>query len=273
LDGSDSFAGEGEIGVYDVPENELPEHAATVSDFYLDTFEVTVGRFRKFVAGYPGNLPTEGQGAHPDAPDTGWDTAWNTFMPATKADLEKETICNNDFTPYGYSTWTPTAAEREQYPINCVDWYAAFAFCVWDGGRLPTEAEWEYAAAGGDENRRYPWGEHRAWAVGGTVEWIVAHACIIPDCLGATPSTYGMGRFGNFALAGSLIEWVLDEVAPYAGSPCQGCIHYTPTAVASGRRGGSWYEGSAGSRAVWRGSIGRLGELYTGGFRCARSAS
>ncbi len=42
-------------------------------------------------------------------------------------------------------------------PINCLDWYTAFAFCAWDGGRLATEAEWNYAASGGSEHRYYPW--------------------------------------------------------------------------------------------------------------------
>ena len=55
-------------------------------------------------------------------------------------------------------TWTDAPGDNEQLPMNCVGFYEAFAFCLWDGGRLPTEAEWESVAAGGEENRLYPWG-------------------------------------------------------------------------------------------------------------------
>src|SRR5207245_2315251 len=86
-----------------------------------------------------------------DASDPGWDPGGSGSMPATSADLQKDLGCSS------YATWTSVPASNETTPINCVSWYVAFAFCSWDGGRLPTEAEWNFASAGGTLQRAYPW--------------------------------------------------------------------------------------------------------------------
>ncbi len=162
---------------------------ATVSPFVLDTFEVTAGRFRAWVEATNGNLrgaaPAAGAGAHPKIPNSGWKTEWNAELPASRADVDKmlgpdQCQVGTNLDDYGTLTWwtadldakvkasnkgkTDLLAENTKdaldgKAINCVPWYVLFAFCVWDGGRLPTDAEWGFALAGGGEQRGFPWGD------------------------------------------------------------------------------------------------------------------
>lgn len=151
----------------------------TVSPFALDAFEVTAGRFRAYVEATGGDLrghaPAEGAGAHPHVVASGWRSAWNAQLPTSRADVDAmlgpegcQVGANLD--DHGAVTWwTPAIAakrgdraetqeELDRKPIVCIPWAVLFSFCVWDGGRLPTNAEWDFAAAGGEEQRPFPWG-------------------------------------------------------------------------------------------------------------------
>ncbi len=181
-----------------------PTAPARVDAFRLDRYEVTVGRFRAFFAGYALDKPRAGDGASPAlGPASGWDPAWNSLLPKDQDALRQKLGCAS-----GYATWTDLPGAGDDRPINCVDWYLAFAFCAWDGGRLPTEAEWNYAAAGGDEQRPYPWGTQDpdpTRAVFGCPSDTMS--CPIP-AVGSAP--LGQGKWKQLDLAGSMAEWTLD---------------------------------------------------------------
>jgi formylglycine-generating enzyme len=196
-------------------------YPARVSDFRLDTFEVTVGRFRRFVSAQLESLLPPGAGRNPNDPaDTGWQVEWNEhLLPLRfKCDPERQ-------------TWTDLPGPYETLPINCIDWFEAAAFCAWDGGRLPTEAEWNYVASGGDQQRTYPWGEAadslRSRAVYGCLWGGDGPPCRGPQNMAPVglPSS-GNGRWGHANLAGNVWEWLRDAYAsPYAQTHCQDCAN------------------------------------------------
>lgn len=157
--------------------------------------------------------------------------------------------------------------------MNCVNWYQAFAFCIWDGGRLPTEAEWEYAAAGGVENRLYPWAER---AVDLTRANYAESAHSERMTVGSYP--LGTGAFGHQDLAGSLLEWVFDWYSSSfyegAGNPCLNCANATTVSESDSKRvvrGGAWNGPASALRSAYRYYMAPGESAYHIGFRCARS--
>jgi len=105
-------------------------YPATVGNFRLDNYEITVGRFRKFVAAYSQAMTPSGAGKNPNnGSDPGWDAAWNASLAATASALKAAVKCSAT-----YQTWTdtPGIAAAESLPMNCIDWFEAEAFCIWD---------------------------------------------------------------------------------------------------------------------------------------------
>jgi formylglycine-generating enzyme len=246
---------------------ESPTAAATVSAYSLDKYEVTVGRFRTFIDEYDawraaGN-PESGAGAHPLIADSGWNRDWK--LPETAAQLDS--LSGVQCSPPNQTV----TIGRAELPINCVSWLEAFAFCIWDDRRLPTEAEWEAAATGGDEGRPFPWGndepEPTRAAYDCTGDGSAAQDCAISDILAVGSKTAGAGRWGHQDLAGNVWEWVLDWYRAYPP------IARDYAEVTNGEyrtiRGSGWASEKADLRSPIRYNSAPTARRSEFGFRCA----
>jgi formylglycine-generating enzyme required for sulfatase activity len=249
---------------------------ATVSTFRLDKYDVTVGRFRQFIDAWNGGAgwtPDGGSGKHTHlnggqglvdigaSPKAGmvYETGWVATDDSSIAPTSANLACDPPGATLRYATWTAEAGSNESRPINCVSWAEAYAFCIWDGGFLPSEAEWEYAAAGGNQQRTYPWGATDP----GTTSQYAIYGCYYPSgppgfkCSGVSniapvgTVTAGAGLFGHLDLAGEMYQWNLDWYDTYGSgdtdgglAPCTDCANLTAT---FGRvvRGGDFLEGDS----------------------------
>jgi formylglycine-generating enzyme required for sulfatase activity len=260
-----------------------------VSSFRLDRYAVTVGRFRQFVAAWnSGYVPPAGSGKHVHLNggrglsdshggfEPGWSPVHDAFVQPTAANLG----CHSPPDAYnpGNGTWTDAPGPNDNLPINCVTWQEAFAFCIYDGGFLPSEAELAFAAAGGDQEREYPWGATDP----GTDSRYAIYNCLYRDASGGCAiapvgwAAEGAGRWGHFDLAGNVMAWSQDvSTYPKYTDPCQDC---TVTAAATGapksraKRGGHFGTfAPADLRSAARFEDTATGRDPMNGVRCART--
>ena len=181
----------------------------------------------------------------------------------TTANLQ---YCNSSF-----ATWTGSAGSNEKRPINCVNWYEAYAFCIWDGGFLPSEAEWEYAAAGGSQPERISVGKRLA---GHDVPRDRLLLCDLrlplprwrPDLLhrddhrASGHCNPGRGCLRPTRSRGNVEEWLLDWYATYV-NPCTDCADLSRTG------------GDAGAYPVHRRRPLRLPGVRSWSCRCATTVA
>ncbi len=244
-------------------------HMATLSPFTLDVYPVTIGRFRKFLAAYPGNLPQQdGLGKNPNNPDDpGWSMSWNALMPPTSAAVGTAISFNS-------LQWKAGEADGgySDYPIASVTWYEAFAFCIWDGGRLPSSAEYNYAQSGGSEQRYFPWSNPPSSTVVDSTLDVYNAGAMVP--VGTTP--LGNGKYGQADLSGNAFQWVLDTNSttnseiPGLPTTCNDCALFD-AGPNRAFRGASYQAGETGLRSALNLSFKPDTRGFTVGFRCARN--
>ena len=239
---------------------EAPVHQVQVKSFWMDRHEVTVAEFAKFVAA---------TGYKTEAERLGWSGAFDI-----KSGVWKKTAGADWLHPEG-----PASKPGGNEPVCQISWNDAAAYAKWAGKRLPTEAEWEFAARGGLAQKRYSWGDDLRpngkpvanWWQGNFPDRNTAEDGFITR---APVESFPPNAFGLYDVTGNVWEWCADW---YKDDYYVSSIHDNPTGPDSGAerviRGGSWmcaenfcnnYRVAARSHATPDSGMNNLG------FRCVR---
>ncbi|GAB4425776.1 MAG: hypothetical protein OHK0039_43580 [Bacteroidia bacterium] len=260
--------------------DELPVHAVTVDSFLLSTCEIRVWDFAAFV---------RATGYQTDAEQEGWSWVWDG-----REWVQMQGVCwRHD------ATGQLRPSREDSHPVVHVSWQDARAYCVWlslmqgldpDGPqayRLPSEAEWEYAAGNGSRHTLYSWGHGpptrgrggnladekgsrvNAWSRTTDNMWLGyydGHAYTAPV------GRLDVNDFGLCDMTGNVWEWCADWYHPsYAGAPADGSAWLDPPGSGRVFRGGYWGARPAQCRTSFRVSADPRNRAGMTGFRIARS--
>jgi formylglycine-generating enzyme len=219
-------SGEFLMGSDDADDDERPAHRVHLDDFLIAVHPVTQAEYQRFVRETGHRSPA----------------IYELPLVVTAGGAERERTFRSVGKPY---VWVDSEApqDRLDHPVTLVRWEDATAYCAWLSGaasrtvRLPTEAEWEKAARGGLEGKRYPWGNRLDSGVAN----FLTEPAVKPTHGTTQCRTYPPNAYGLFDMAGNVWEWVRDW---YAGNYYQQSPPRSPSGPAEGTlrvlRGGSW---------------------------------
>ncbi|MCK9310739.1 MAG: formylglycine-generating enzyme family protein [Bacteroidales bacterium] len=242
--------------VADANLDENPTHAVTLNNFRIGTYEVTNAQFVKFLRSRC--IPSSGYSITSDG----------TFRGIISTDYTKGIVYDGDT-----ANWVVQPG-FENIPVLHVSWFGACEFCQWAGGRLPTEAEWEYAARGGNSTPQFIYSGSNtasevAWYEATSNGLKNAHVIGLKDA----------NNLGLFDMSGNVWEWVYDWYDSYSSK-----AQINPTGLTDDqaedaditkkvRRGGGWANNDDSAlRVSTRGS--NAPGIFSGsiGFRFAKDA-
>ena len=230
-------AGSFDMGSNNGEESEKPVHRVTLTkDFALDRTEVTLAAYTLCQKAGVCVAYTSGYWSGKEQDDVG---------------------CNWD------------SRGREDHPMNCVDWSQAAAYCGWAGKRLPTEAEWEFAARSGGRAQAWPWGVQAADCTRAVMN-DGKPACGREQTSPVCSKPAGNSAQGLCDLVGNVWEWAADGDMTYRAGDATDPV----LSNSEGKhvlRGGSWANAATFERASTRMAMSATDRSLYIGFRCAKT--
>lgn len=222
-------------------DGEGPTRRVRLESFWIDAYAVTNARFARFV---------EATGYRTEAERFGWSFVFHAFVPPDLGPTRAAPVAPWWRQVHGADWRRPEGpgsdlSGREDHPVVHVSWHDAAAFAAWEGKRLPTEAEWEFAARGGLEGATYPWGDelvpggrHRCNVWQGEFP---SHDSGADGYRGTAPvDAFAPNDYGLFNMTGNTWEWCSD----WFGAEHRPGAHEAPTGPEAGPgrviKGGSY---------------------------------